>query len=648
MNILTPTNTENNSKKLGSLEQFQSCSPDPCDCQSSSSSSSKSPYCPLCTSTTSSFPCTGVIGGGEHVGKFGVTGDIMYNLRLKDKSPPISICSSKSSNSPKESDLGWYNSAGGCGYTNTTSDITKDNNVNKMTVSPLTVGSKLAAKSENVIKENQKWSVFPLQSLHKIWGDGGNKEYNHGVSNRNVYCSGNPETVVFNRYDKNKTQSVNQQVIVMEVHGDNYRGDVPGLVKGEKPKKKAIPVCPTINEDLTKKNRVGGVVCTRGQFGPGVYNVLCYVPKTEDKKKDGRGYVFAIWPFHYEEIYIGGSKTVTGGPEPKGGGSLPNQLPKNSPDNSQARGNLNIGAKNPNTFPCYNSCDFDTPPDGYDKNCPPKHCNSDLYSVINHEIDIEIPCNSPQFDWKNNMTWNTMNCNTWLNDIDNYAENTGAYYTQVAVKKKKGDFISSEPEDSVKKDYHWYTIDWYVDNNNFKNNYVKFYFDDPFDPTGQTKDPSGLPLPQRPTGNKISDDSFSHGLVHSTQRFVPTRAGRLNVGPWMAWWGFNGKGGNTPDFDTAKVRMAQLSIIPTGQGYSFPQNYDQKISDNLSVECDFRDLYSLKPHPHPGPGPRPAPSGRKKIPWWIWIIIGILGLLLIVILGYKLATRKWGSRRENN
>jgi hypothetical protein len=112
----------------------------------------------------------------------------------------------------------------------------------------------------------------------------------------------------------------------------------------------------------------------------------------------------------------------------------------------------------------------------------------DFYSTINHEIDIEIPTNSPQLSWEKGMTWNTMNCNTWVNDIDNYKHDTGAYYTQVAAKNENGSFISAKPEISDNKDYHWYTIDWQLPNNDYTKGYVKFYFDDPFDQTGKTKD----------------------------------------------------------------------------------------------------------------------------------------------------------------
>ena len=101
------------------------------------------------------------------------------------------------------------------------------------------------------------------------------------------------------------------------------------------------------------------------------------VPKTADKDTDGRGYVFAMWPFHYSEIY-----TSASGPT------------------SQYR--------DPSTFPCFKQTD------GGDGKPPPCPANTgDMMSVPNYEYDIEIPANSPQFatnhdQWKKHLTWSTM------------------------------------------------------------------------------------------------------------------------------------------------------------------------------------------------------------------------------------------------
>jgi len=283
-------------------------------------------------------------------------------------------------------------------------------------------------------------STFPIQSLHKVWGDVAGK-YNKGVNSRNVYIGENAENV---SYIHNGTlKSMSQKVLYMEAHGDLYNGSIPGLMKNpSKPKKDpncydpstrkisrsdegvckqdivTLPSCPNWVEIPVGDNynkRVGGCGCTRDNFGPGVYNVLCYVPKTTDLATDGRGYVFAVWPFNYTEVY----------------GKDKDQTPPVATETSQYRNNSD--------FPCYNECENENnvgPNAAINPKCPGgvdgKGCkgDGDLFSVINHELDIEIPANSPQWadDWKTKMTWSTMNCNTWLNDISDYSTDTGAFY----------------------------------------------------------------------------------------------------------------------------------------------------------------------------------------------------------------------------
>tara|TARA_B100001093_G_scaffold518760_1_gene604805 strand:- start:402 stop:2438 length:2037 start_codon:yes stop_codon:yes gene_type:complete len=490
-----------------------------------------------------------------------------------------------------------------------------------------------------------------------------------------------------------------------------------------------LPKCPNWVE-LTSEDgdgwnkRVGGCGATRDSYGPGVYNLLCYLPGTENEndtlgKKISkmlnrpamRGYVFAIWPFHYEEIYARA-------PDKKVDPDAPPDKKKPNLEGVLTPGQYRLQR----TFPCFNSCDgpeyceasrqpyqftymsknnkpvvgtFPCPQAGTvsylacgsDKTCVkgsqdagdminmtdwwgenlqtanpktaaeesnrqscasalqaatngPKCAKSkaleqeyDSFSVINHEIDIEIPTNAPGLDWDVDMTWDTMNANLWMNDINNYDADTGAYYSLAANKASNPDkpgaaFISETPDDdnpSTTKDYHWFTIDWYVDDDNPDNNYVAFYYDDPFDPDADDDQPvsinsveSGvIKFPKEPSGQKLSDTNGRFGLVHTTQRFVPTRGGRLNFGPWMAWWGYGGNKGHTPAFNTAKIRMAHMSIIPylkhppgparteatnctrdscIPSGYSFPQSFDQASPDNPDdgVLCDFVNLYSRR------------------------------------------------------
>ena len=389
-------------------------------------------------------------------------------------------------------------------------------------------------------------TTFPLQALHKVWGDGGDEKggdekYNHGVNKHNVYISRKSETVTYNLSGVAKT--VSKHILITEVHGNNYTsaGTNPnGFVEGVKKNGILSNGCPNWEESnvTDESHRVGGIAVTREQFGPGVYNVLAYVPKTENVNNDGRGYVYAIWTFHYEEMYKG-AETPT-----------PPVQYRNA------------------SIPCYNTGETDPG----NSTCP-----QDGFSSINHEIDFEIPCNSPAFEWEKNMTWNSMNFNTWLNDIQNYEENSGAYYQQVSVTRDES-FISSKPESSNEKDYIWYTMDWHVNNTHPDENYVAFYINDPFDPTGKAE-VDGVKLPASPSAPSI----------HVTKKFIPTRFGRLNFGPWMAWWGHNKNRDDGAHFDTVKVRTAFISITNTGAGFNgFPQNYDQK-----GTVCDFRDLSNL-------------------------------------------------------
>ena len=604
--------------------------------------------CPLCTSTPS-FPCVGVPGAGnelqvgsptpantDSIWKYG--NSTYVPLLINDSTANSGSCVSAGGSG---TGLGLYARTGEC------VDQSKGMNLGLTQKNPLIIDSN---NFQSLINADVTVDKFPLQGVHKVWGDGGGT-YNKGVNSKNVYVSSNPENVNFTVGNTEYTKL--QPVLVMEAHGDLYSGTVPGLYD-KKPKltpncfsptntdaqkiypatfdgtnntcngtDTLLPTCPNWTEhDSTfpaYNKRVGGVACTRDIYGPGVYNLLCYIPKTEDVSSQGRGYVFAIWPFHYEEHYKGFQKVED------------------------------------TTIPCFNECDGTIPVaptcpaskgccpvdtvfstttslcDYTPQTTPPtksvKPSLTDYFSAINHEIDIEIPCNSPQLDWATQMTWSTMNCNTWLSDINNYDENTGAYYTQVAVQHPDPNviFISTQAESSNQKDYHWYTMDWFVDPSDSTKNYVAFYFDDPFDPSGITT---------------IGDNNIALPLTSSnkplfkTQRFVPTRSGRLNFGPWMAWWGYGGKDNKTPNFDTAKVRLAQLSIIPykdklwTSDGKylltDFPQSYDQP-----GAICDFKDL--VQP---PAPSPTTT-STTKGFPLWAIIII-ILGIIVLGLIIYAI------------
>lgn len=577
--------------------------------------------CNVCTGTNPTFPCVGVIGAATQPQTGQATlpspTDPIWTYGNKNIVPLIQAMDKidDGCTSVKSSGLGLIDVSGTC--------ITGSRGVNNANMTQKTQLQINGNTFQSLIDKNVTVDKFPLQALHKIWGDKDGK-YNKGVNSKNVYITSNPENVTFKVGDTTYKQL--QPVMVMEAHGDLYSGTVPGLERGGKKDANCFntntqgftegsgKICPSgsvvmpqctnwteMDSSIPGYNqRVGGVACTRGQYGPGVYNVLCYIPKTEDTTTDGRGYVFAIWGFGYSEQYKGAQKV------------------------------------NDTTVPCFNSCDGTTP---VDATCPSSQgcyisgdsgpvTKTDYFSAHNAELDWEVVSNSPQLDWTTQTTWDTANCNSWLSDISNYDQNTGAYYSQVAVKNPNGNFISNEPESSTNKDYVWVTMDWYVDPNDYTKNYAAWYFNDPFDPSGTTAVGTfGDKLPTSPRGKP----------VFKTTRFVPTRSGRLNVGPWMGHWGYNGLNGGKPMFDTAKIRLAQLSITPYANLFDasgnyllndFAQSYDQP-----GANCDFKDIFQPLP---PTPGPPAPTSSSKAFPVWAIVVI-ILGTVVLGLVAYAIA-----------
>ena len=177
-------------------------------------------------------------------------------------------------------------------------------------------------------------------------------------------------------------------------------------------------------------------MCTRDNYGPGVYNILAYVPegnsKDDIKNGNGVGYVFAIWPFHYEEIYdkAGVDSQVRG--KLAANSSQTDFVGYNSCDGDQCNnsytgceygvdGSIKCGSdftKNNDTSgiqgPTSNTPNSSKFSSSISSDCPSNNttgygnCSNDYYSVINHEIDIEIPNNSPAFGNSNevkNFKW---------------------------------------------------------------------------------------------------------------------------------------------------------------------------------------------------------------------------------------------------
>ena len=408
------------------------------------------------------------------------------------------------------------------------------------------------ANTLNIGADELKSGQLPcnLVALHKTWGVVPGKWEHGGVVSQNVFIEPNVEV-------KYKNQTQRQNVIRLRITGDNADKNDPSLPSGiyqhmnhprgctqkycysnNSPTEPCYNIaCQTVYE-LTSENmksganfstydnpkaRVGGVIATANQFGPGNYKALVRIPKTEWTDTDGRGYVFAMWTFSYAEIYA-----MTGDSD-------------NFPSN--------LVAYNSNPKPNYLGI---TPPAL--PNLPIG--SEDFYKVINHEIDIEIPSNSPQENWQTGLGWDTMNCNTWLTDIDVY-EGKKPYYTQAMQSSKN---LKSKPKSFVSEDgeFHMYEIDWKVN-------------------------------PQNPSENTVTW-LFDGEVVYSTTRFVPYYAGRLVLGPWPGWWG---SGRQSPQFNVAYVDVASITITPQTDPepvyYSIGQTYDQFIPDSKKeIACGFR------------------------------------------------------------
>ena len=566
---------------------------------------------PLCNQEFTDDVCVGVVGGyqdGQQCDPqdlacknfvYGASSTLMSNLAKFDSDE---VCGSTID---KAADLAFTDFSGTCHPCNAFQGQCA--NQGKVSSTNLVVND--ASLKVGVTKSTA--STFELQTLHKVWGQPPTGPVNNqGVNSQNVYISPTEVSVKCGNQALDALFGVSSQnVIVCEAHGNQYTGPIMGLKKGAKtdsPQAQGgIDMPKAISYDNTSDGKyVGGVVATRKAYGPGVYNVLAYTPSLSTAEL---GYVFAIWPFHYSEVY--------------------NNKPPDPPS-TQARGPLAPMSDAQQTFPCFSQCDskYATPT----PKCPT--CNSlasdetDHYDVINHEIDIEIPANVNYANYPleppttsqpaSNRGVNTMNFNTWVNDIDNYDMDTGAYYQNLGVRAPSGTtFVSTDCA------WHWYTIEWSVDKDDFTNNFVSIYFDDPFDPTC-TATHNNKNLPSAPSGAPLA----------TTKRFVPTRAGRLNIGPWFGWWGFQDKN-NPTAYDTMGIGIAHISIAPqvTPQGgtsgFGFAQSFDQSYVDTsgnlVSLEPDFADFYSKGDPPTtlpstfflgPGqctPGPPPPPPPKQ-------------------------------------
>ena len=604
---------------------------------------------PLCDNQFTQPVCVGVIGGYQPQQqcqtntdntvstcqnlKYGASSTIMAQLAQLDHDP---VCGQPAQ--PGKAALGYSNKPGVCVACTDAKRTKTDSNSNSCPNNNLATTNLLV--NDQLLNACQAagspmYKTFDLQCLHKKWGGDVN---NNGVNAQNAYISPAGQTVKCGNARLDQMFGVSsQKVVVLEAHGSQYDGKIMGVVQSGKISypdsidQQVMPQGPAYSAASTGQF-VGAVVTTRKAYGPGVYNILAYTPCLSLSEL---GYVFAIWPFHYSEVY-------------------------NVPDgkqSSQARGDL---ASDNSQFPCFGQCDQDPPP----KSAPCYTCPADHFDVINHEIDIEIPANSNSVNPNapdpskatvaSNRGCDTMNFNTWVNDINNYQMDTGAYYQNLGVRVPSGasgsTFVSSD------KKWHWYTIDWKVDNDDFTKNSVSIYFDDPFDPTC-TATHNQVNLPSAPQGKPLA----------TTQRFVPTRAGRLNIGPWFGWWAFSRPDSPT-GYDTKAVGVAHISVALQQTGFAFVQTYDQSyIAQDQSVvniAPDFVDLYSKTDAPNPvfdpsffptytvtagvqntctqppPPQPPPQPSPSPLLPsnsMPVWLIVVLVCASILIVAGIVVA-----------
>ena len=142
--------------------------------------------------------------------------------------------------------------------------------------------------------------------------------------------------------------------------------------------------------------RVGACVATKKFYGPSKMLVRCKLKKTDwdtDGPINGRGQCFAIWTFGYSEIY---SMFSTDQLHPSKLGISAGTCSKNkgccwNPDDGK---NINCSQCTSNPI----KHEFN---DGTTINSPwLTQCteDSDYFTTLNHEIDIEVPVNSPQFN----------------------------------------------------------------------------------------------------------------------------------------------------------------------------------------------------------------------------------------------------------
>ena len=387
------------------------------------------------------------------------------------------------------------------------------------------------------------------------------------------------------------------------------------------------PYTGKVNGYSNPLGRVGGCFVSRDMYGPGVFSVLINLPPTAPQAGSplvqseypavnprtgayghgsdpeavpgGRGYVFAMWTFSYTEAY--GPPATSPGVSAfnAGTGSIPGSIPKPAQVESVSGP---VTVTKPVTADA--GFGFGDPDDGF------------TY-IHNHEIDIEVPANTAQFQGANMTSvlgLNTANFNTWQSDTGNYdapgadASSTNpTFYQQVQANAPSGQFFASVGQSDTDTTFHELSFVWYVD-----------------------------PDPTTPTNSYVA--FLRDGVeIFRTYRFVPRRSGRVVIGLWPAWWGSN----YTPlSFNHVYAKIARLRFLPQAsdlQGTRFTsgalvtaatQMYDTALpmlglfSKSATVSCGFTAL--------PGSGAGSSSLScfmkRHSPQWLLWF-----GIALIVV-----------------
>jgi len=439
--------------------------------------------------------------------------------------------------------------------------------------------------------DNMSVVAKDFDALHKVWGAGGNNPQ-RGVHKDNIWL----DHRIVNGNDEN--------VLVMQVQGDLATSGSWGVQKGNeiKPGDNCAPWVPYEIQNgesaATGYRKVGAVMGTRDMFGSGSYEVEAMVPRGNDDKTTGMGYVWAMWTFGYQELYTIPDKLATDSDLNLEGlnqlmqGSL--TTPWFDADSTKLTGDKLKQASNyqtcgPGTTVNDDDCDNSFSCGmGSVLNC---HINDAPYTSWVSEIDIEIPAN-PQLSprgqsWKHkpavcgcsntdekcdcsgNWGGETINFNTWRGDDEAY--NNDSPYTQHCVKAP--DTLISEG--SYENKYRKYRFDWYA--------------------AGITKE-----------GKSFGKVEFyvDGKLLHTATRYIPTRAVRLVFGPWFGWWA------GDANFDIKEVLVRSIRITPfteamegakgiaAGFNVMYPQTYDQCNPDSTHTQiCDFKALDDTRCEP---------------------------------------------------